>query len=252
MRNDFDTDFEILDRSENNRNLQKIIIKLSAVVVVLLFVIFLITKLFGGNNKNGDVPLIETENQLIKEEHNIEDEIVIENLDVEVYDNITRGSITDYNNLNVIDNQKFIDRKIQEEKREIKKGKMAENQKNKANAILVKEEQYAELKKGLNNNDLVNNIKEGKDIKPSIKIQLSASSSKDNAEQYWKQLLSKYSDLFESKYHFIDVIDLGDKGKFYRLQVGYFSSNSNAKEFCENYTTKAKKNKTDCIIIQSK
>jgi hypothetical protein len=251
MRNDFDAEFGVVDREE--RDLKKRIIKISLILLLLLVLVTIVTKCVVDSKKDAseEIPLVKAPEEQIKTKHNITEGITVENLDMEVYDSITGTNKKNYDNLNIINQERTIDKDLKAEKEEIKKEKGAEESLNISKTKEANNQQYTELKNELKNNDLVSNIQKGKDLKPSIKVQLSASSSEANSEKYWKSVSLSHPDLFKNKYHFIDIADLGNKGKFYRLQVGYFPSLSDAKQFCDKYVVETKKNKTDCIVISN-
>ncbi|MDX2082678.1 MAG: SPOR domain-containing protein [Rickettsiales bacterium] len=83
-----------------------------------------------------------------------------------------------------------------------------------------------------------------------IKIQIAALTSKKSAEEYWQKTSNKNSDLFSGLKPFIQEIDLGKRGIFYRLQIGNFSDQITAEDFCKKYITQTQKNKADCIIVE--
>ena len=105
-----------------------------------------------------------------------------------------------------------------------------------------------DLKK-LGNNALIANLKNHKDIKPGIKVQLLALKSKNGIVDYWNRLFDKYNTLFKDKNYYIESVELENMGTIYRLQVGMFDNEDAARYFCQEYIKLTNKNKIDCIII---
>lgn len=107
-----------------------------------------------------------------------------------------------------------------------------------------------DLKK-LGNDALIANLKNHKDIKPGIRVQLLALKSRNGIVDYWNELVNKYNTLFKDKNYYIESADLENMGTIYRLQVGMFDSEDSARYFCQEYIKLTNKNKIDCIIINN-
>lgn len=105
-----------------------------------------------------------------------------------------------------------------------------------------------ELKK-LGNEALIKNLKEKKDIKPGIRVQLLALKTKDKLVEYWKKLNKDYNKLFFDKNYYIEKVNVNGTDLIYRLQVGNFLDEESAKNFCKEYIKITNRNKLDCIII---
>lgn len=86
--------------------------------------------------------------------------------------------------------------------------------------------------------------------KHSIKVQIAAFTSKAAADEYWKKLNNIDSNLFSELKLFTEKIDLGKRGIFYRVQIGNFSTQTEADEFCNNYISRTKKSRADCILVE--
>lgn len=86
--------------------------------------------------------------------------------------------------------------------------------------------------------------------KNSIKVQIAALTSKEAADEYWKKLNRANSDLFSGLKLFTETVDLGKRGIFYRVQIGSFATQIDAEEFCNNYISRAKKSRADCILVE--
>ena len=102
----------------------------------------------------------------------------------------------------------------------------------------------------MGNKSLIINLKEHKDKKPTVKIQLLALKSRNSVIEYWEELNKKYKQLFNDKNYYIESVDLNNVGIIYRLQVGDFESYDLANNFCKEYIKVANKNRIDCIIIK--
>ncbi|MDA0902344.1 MAG: SPOR domain-containing protein [Proteobacteria bacterium] len=100
------------------------------------------------------------------------------------------------------------------------------------------------------------NITKNEEVKkkpsaPVNRVQIAALSSNKAANEYWSNLKKEYPKLFSSDLQpFVQKIDLGKKGIFYRLQIGDFDSQVAAEDFCIEFINKAQKNKVDCIIVE--
>lgn len=80
------------------------------------------------------------------------------------------------------------------------------------------------------------------------RIQLGAYKSQGEANKNWDKISSKYSDTLSNKDHFVLRVDLGDKGVFYRLQMGPFVSVKEANLFCQNLVKQGQQ----CFLARSK
>lgn len=86
--------------------------------------------------------------------------------------------------------------------------------------------------------------------KAAVRVQVAAMSSKDAAQTTFKGLSQAYPTLFNDLDPFIEKVDLGKRGIFYRLQIGNFFNQIEAEEFCRKYVAAAKKSKADCIVVE--
>ena len=83
------------------------------------------------------------------------------------------------------------------------------------------------------------------------RVQIAALSSEKSANEYWFKLKKQYPKLFTDQLKpFIQKVDLGRRGVFYRLQIGNFSNQVQAEDFCIEFINKAGKSKADCIIVE--
>ncbi len=83
----------------------------------------------------------------------------------------------------------------------------------------------------------------------STRVQVAAMGSKDSAERYWRYISNRNSDLVENYNRYITKIDLGQRGIFYRLQIGNFKTQDKAENFCQEFILKNNKDESDCIIL---
>lgn len=86
--------------------------------------------------------------------------------------------------------------------------------------------------------------------KKYIKVQIAALTSKKAAEEYWDRLRGLYPSLFSGLKSFVEQVDLGKRGIFYRLQIGNFFDQVRAEEFCNRYVAQTQKSKADCIVVE--
>ncbi|MBM3579161.1 MAG: hypothetical protein FJX34_00100 [Alphaproteobacteria bacterium] len=86
--------------------------------------------------------------------------------------------------------------------------------------------------------------------KRTIKVQVTALSSREAAEEYWLKLNRSHNTIFSGLRPFIEKVDLDKRGIFYRLQVGVFSGQIEAEKFCERYVAQARKSSADCIVVE--
>lgn len=84
----------------------------------------------------------------------------------------------------------------------------------------------------------------------AIRVQISAMSSKENCEEYWKKISRLHPEIFSGTKYFIEEVDLGRRGIFFRLQIGEFFNQVDAEEFCTRFVSKAQKTRSDCIVVE--
>jgi len=65
------------------------------------------------------------------------------------------------------------------------------------------------------------------------RLQLAALKDRETAEGLWRRLSGEASDLVSDIEHRIERADLGDRGTFYRLQIGPFASREAAAQRCQ-------------------
>ncbi|MBM5782855.1 MAG: SPOR domain-containing protein, partial [Pelagibacterales bacterium] len=99
---------------------------------------------------------------------------------------------------------------------------------------------YSDKEKEQNQKDLLtktngNSLTEKEKVKDlnsnkrkSIKVQIAALTSESAAQDYWKKVSNSNSRLFSGLSSFIQKVDLGKRGIFYRLQIGNFPDQTEA------------------------
>ena len=50
--------------------------------------------------------------------------------------------------------------------------------------------------------------------------------------------------------YFVQEVKLGQKGTFYRLQIGEFESQVEAENFCVKFIAQTQKTRSDCIVVE--
>jgi len=86
--------------------------------------------------------------------------------------------------------------------------------------------------------------------KKYVRVQIAAMTSKPNAYQYFEGLKKQYPSLFSDLNDYIQEVDLGKRGIFYRVQVDNFYDQIRAESFCKKYIAQTQKSKSDCIIVE--
>lgn len=293
-------DFGFKLQNIKNRYGFKKIIKAILILLSIIFAILIsvkIVKILSSDSYDSveNIPLIKGPAKDIKRLPEKEGGLIVDNLDVSVYDVIDKNKDISSNpivkktkqNINLKENvndnilleQDLLTQKIneinheenlpQQEKlieiksNEIYKTPTAEKsntanttpQKPKTNITINNNEKRSttnvnDLKK-LGNESLIKNLKEKKDVKPGVKVQLLALKSKDGLVEFWEDLNKKYSKLFSNKNYYIEKVDLNNTSTIYRLQIGNFIDKESATEFCKEYTKLTNKNKVDCIIVKN-
>jgi len=258
MLDSFDFLLKSNDKKPKNKETtaKRIALIVGAVVTFICFIFIVIASYRFVNTKPlpTDVPLIRAKTHKIKIIPKNQKKSNINNLDIEIYNNISNDSpeLSEKELLVVKSSEKLVNEEgidLEKKINEISDEGMSIAQNN----IKKKEQKdvlYQKLEKDLNNKMLIKNIKEGKALKPSIKVQLAALKSKSAAVAYWKNIQKKDPSFFNNKFVFFEKIDLKQKGVFYRLQVGNFNNVIEAKDFCKQYTSSSEKRSSDCIIIK--
>jgi len=124
------------------------------------------------------------------------------------------------------------------------------NEKSPIENIQIEEKKIEKNKTQPNVVDLPIKIQPQPRKKNAIRVQISAMSSKENCEEYQKKLSRLYPEIFSGTKYFIEEVDLGRRGIFFRLQIGEFFNQIDAEEFCSKFVSKAQKTRSDCIVVE--
>ena len=271
---DFNNKIKLLKEKYNIKKILKIFLTLFAIFICILILILIFSK---NNNEvpTDNIPLIKSEVSEIKIVPDNQGGLVVDNLDVSIYDIIDNSEeIVENPTINKIEQNVEFDRsneigylsdkdQLAEKINEIGENKdlitekptLDDNKpKNKPNITInnsTPKEQPLDLKEleKLGNKSLVRNLKDKKDIKPGVRVQFLALKSRDGLIEYWNELVNKYKDLLSDKNYYIEKADINGI-EIYRLQVGTFQTEENAREFCKKYIEITNKNKIDCILVK--
>ncbi len=84
----------------------------------------------------------------------------------------------------------------------------------------------------------------------TVRVQIAAFNSKKLSQEYWQKLNHDYNNIFSGLKYYIEEANLGKKGIFYRLQIGNFTNQIEAENFCNRFVLQTKKTRSDCIIVE--
>jgi len=279
-----DFGFKLQNTDTKNNNLKGIIRIILILLSVIIFVV-LIMKVFKSLSNNNNLPpegvkLIKSNIENIKRKPENEGGLNVDNLNVSVYDVIDNNkndnskpvikkteqtvelSDTQQSSSPNKNDQNMLNQKIGE----INSDTKAENKDINTQQINNKIDSNQNINININNNKksttnvddlqklgnkaLIKNLKANKDIKPGIKVQLLALKSREALVNYWNDINSKYSKIFEGKSYYIEQVNSNQPDSIYRLQIGNFSSTDSANDFCKKYILASNKTKMDCIIAK--
>lgn len=83
-----------------------------------------------------------------------------------------------------------------------------------------------------------------------VRVQILALNSRAGIDQFWKDISKSHPDLFTNLKPKIEEIKMGNRGTFYRLQIGNFFDQIDAEKFCKNYLARTGKNSADCMVVE--
>jgi cell division septation protein DedD len=75
-------------------------------------------------------------------------------------------------------------------------------------------------------------------------VQVASLPSRGAVDQTWSRMRARYPDLLGSTTQDVEVADLGDRGVYHRLRVGYFQSKSEATTLCQTLKSRGQ----DCLV----
>ena len=268
------------------RKIIKVVLLFIAIILLIIVSVKIIKSFYKDEITNiNNIPLIRAQSKDIKILPTNTGGLVIDNLDINVYNvldnkdnkninpivkktqqNIETPELSSNNDIiieqemlankiNEINEEEIVDDLPKDEKQNIKAKEIVEDNDKKVPNIKINSKNnniktnIMDLEK-LGNKSLIINLKEHKDKKPSVKIQLLALKSRNSVIEYWEELNKKYKQLFNDKNYYIESVDLNNVGIIYRLQVGDFESYDLANNFCKEYIKVANKNRIDCIVIK--
>lgn len=284
-----DFGFRLQNISKNELQPRKII-KVALLFIAIILLIIASVKIIKSFYKDeitniNNIPLIRAQSKDIKILPTNTGGLIVDNLDINVYnvlDNKDNKNVNPIvkrtqqnietlellsnndiiteqemlaNKINEIHEEEIVDDLPKDEKQDIKANEVVEDNDKKVPNIKINSKDnniktnIMDLEK-LGNKSLITNLKEHKDKKPSVKIQLLALKSRNSVIEYWEELNKKYKQLFNDKNYYIESVDLNNVGTIYRLQVGDFESYDLANNFCKEYIKVANKNRIDCIVIK--
>lgn len=79
-----------------------------------------------------------------------------------------------------------------------------------------------------------------------FRVQVASYRNAETAESHWDSIRGKHGDLLSEQSHRVAVAELGDKGTFYRLQVGSFATHAAAQSFCGDLMSRD----VDCFVAR--
>jgi TPR repeat protein len=88
---------------------------------------------------------------------------------------------------------------------------------------------------------------ESPDASGPWRVQVAAGRTEEEARFRWSRLMGTHADLLDAAELFIFKADLGDKGVFYRVQIGGFETRPSAVKFCQ----KLKARKVECFVTET-
>ncbi len=219
------------ERRSNGFFVKKPLKIIAVLVSILSFVMVTISAYyFVSSGQDESIELVKSPDYEIKV-RNKDKNLKIKNIDKTIYDNIVG---------NKRDNSKKRDITIIETPKTAKRNRSGQDK-----TLIVNVDKVVvspPVNVAVENNI---NIK-----KPYSRVQLAALKSKESAYKYWLKLKNEHPALFYQLKYFIQKADLGKRGIFYRLQIGNFRNQVKAEEFCIKFIAKARKKRSDCIIVE--
>ncbi|MDR1494651.1 MAG: SPOR domain-containing protein [Rickettsiales bacterium] len=82
------------------------------------------------------------------------------------------------------------------------------------------------------------------------RVQLVALRSGQQATNYVSRTRKLYKDMLKNLNVFVDELNLGEKGVFYRVQIGKFGTQEAALGFCENLMRRSADGSVNCILVR--
>lgn len=270
MYDNFDEDVSTINNSEKNIN--KIFLFIATLIFIILFV-FIIYRSYQISKRKNDLNSIELvkgmegeiKTKVVNQPENIN---TIDNLDKEFYNAVGNNETENEGEIKVIDTDLNVNAELEskidtllENNEELQDQKLMETdvEVNKNIKTIVVNQEADPLNNLIASIDVetkevvpVNNKKvEQKLVKKEFKIQLVSMKNKNSAQDYIDKI-KKTSKLFNSLTPLVDEVNLKEKGMFFRVQFGYFSTKEEAEAFCKKYLEENNNNKLlNCILIKN-
>ncbi|MCE3254568.1 MAG: hypothetical protein K0R25_62 [Rickettsiaceae bacterium] len=235
---------------------------------------------FVYNDKDGNVKVIKSPAEPIKVVEEGSDAAGIKDIDKTIYDNIVGNkslSRENLDNVRVIEQAETPSNKGHKEivvnnpisKSSITGHEQVQNKNSVPKKINSSEmlvynanQQPSQQDSKVNDASLVSNKKEqqppqedkklviDKPARGVSRVQLAALTSRKSATEYWLRLNRSHPKLFSGLNYFVSEVKVGQKGIFYRLQIGNFRSQVEAEDFCRKFTAQSRRPKSDCMIVE--
>lgn len=253
----FNNSKNFLKEFEKNENVifSKNFYPFIAILVVSIGFSILLFYNFKSNSSKGEIPLIKASTDPIKIKPVDSDGIKIANTDKLVYNNLLNRN---FNELPKVERILPLPEKPLEINEIVKKEKIEE--KTQINPILeddvvkdtpllpIENNKRIDIKKlpetvrsKINNHQI-----EKISSKKKYKIQLASFKNEREALNQWKKIKHNYSILLSKFEPIIEPKEILGKGRYYRLYLGQFNSESDARILCK----KLIKQNQDCLIIK--
>lgn len=235
----------------NIKKYQKNILITATIIVTVLFCFILIKsyRISSISNNLDKLPIIKSKVDTVKIKSPIEKPYIAENSFYKNFKKVKEDTINiDKSSISNINIDDHLNNKLNSVIYE----NVTNNNKNlnntSANIELNKTTKVVITNKKENNDNInTNNIDKNNNF---YKVQLIALKNKQQADNFVKKIKKQFNNLLKNLEVFLFEVDLGDKGIFYRVQVGNFNTKNDAMKFCRNYLMITLKNPTNCIVVR--
>lgn len=235
----------------NIKKYQKNILITATIIVTVLFCFILIKsyRISSISNNLDKLPIIKSKVDTVKIKSPIEKPYIAENSFYKNFKKVKEDTINiDKSSISNINIDDHLNNKLNSVIYE----NVTNNNKNlnntSANIELNKTTEVVVTNKKENNDNInTNNIDKNNNF---YKVQLIALKNKQQADNFVKKIKKQFNNLLKNLEVFLFEVDLGDKGIFYRVQVGNFNTKNDAMKFCRNYLMITLKNPTNCIVVR--
>jgi len=217
---------------------------------------------FVHHEEDSNIKIIKSPKLPIKIKNDMNGNIVIKDMDKAVYENIVGGKKESLKNqdINIIKSPQSpippLDHYSNKTKENVIKHSRIINEPRDLEEVITYDiAANSKNSNQLQSSNIIDITNEDIDLSrangPLNRVQIAAMNSYQSAHNYWLRLKKSHSKLFSNDLKpFIKKVNLGKKGVFYRLQIGNFSNQIEAENFCIEFINKTQKNKADCIIVE--